>query len=628
MENLEKQQPTTTFEVRELPVEKVDEKTVKELQQKLLVSISNGTIPPIMLRCGIHTDQYDHSIIQLDGNVYKLPYFLKWLEKWVGARGETLYETNKANISAKNLFLFKIDQIFIKDWQYFFYTSDGQIFNADKSDFDSNWIRAESLDIYWMPWNLNDIYWIVQRNPFIEWYQTRTPWDWFVHFYSKNTHKHNLPWDKVFQIKRLTVHIMEWWKLHEYSMNDMEKKATFDTPYKNITQMVVDFHANFLFIVNKTDEWSTLHIVSYYDFINHHKITEIFQIKDVKEICSLWNTPGKSENWMICLMSNGSLKYYRNTFECFSRWFFTPKEERGQWWKLIYKKDQEVTTISDSRRTDLLKALEDWTISVEIDENIVEEADKIDNDIIDKIWNIKISGKEATLKELFDEANDEESITLVWQIFQKIKKDPQISKVEWITRSINKKILDKKNKIILDSIFSTLGDITEKLWAASDLTTLFSIKNDLREIQKKRKNIQAWIVAEDKELKSLIEITDQKISEYRELHKEELENEIQDNLDKIKEFLDSVENAIDISSVYSAPIYESTEDMINCLDANGQEKFKKKLKEIVQNRWKEIKEISDKSKKDIKEQDTKQDAIKQELIKQSENENDSAKKVA
>ena len=600
MENLEKQQPTAMFEVKELPVEKVDEKMAEELQQKLLVSISTGWIPRIMQKCGISNNQYSVNEVQFGSKAYVLlPYFLKWLEKWVNERGETLYQNNKTNISTKQLFLFKIDQVFIKDWKYFFYTSDGQIFTADKSDFDSNWIRAESLDLYWIPRTTEDFYWKIQRNPCIEWHQTKAPWDWFVHFYDKKgIHKFNLPWDNVFQIKPFTVHIMEWWKLHEYITSDRRQKTTFDTPYKDITQMAVDFNSNFLFIVNKTDEWSTLHIVSYYDFINHHKITEIFQIKDVKEICSIWDQQKNWDNWMVCLMSNGSLKYYRNTFDSFLPGFFRSEEEGGRWWKLIYKEDQEVTTISDSRKTELLKALEDWTISVEINDNIVEEADKIDNDIIDKIWNIKISGKGATLKELFDDANDEESITLVWQIFQKIKKDPQIAKVEWITRSINKKILDKKNKIILDSIFSTLGDITEKLWTASDLTTLFSIKNDLREIQKKRKNIQAWIVAEDKELKSLIEITDQKISEYRELHKEELENEIQDNLDKIKDFLDSVENAIDISSVYSTPIYESTEDMINCLDANGQEKFKKKLKEIVQNRWKEIKELSDKSKKE------------------------------
>jgi hypothetical protein len=31
---------------------------------------------------------------------------------------------------------------------------------------------------------------------------------------------------------------------------------------------------------------------------------------------------------------------------------------------------------------------------------------------------------------MFDKSNDEESITLVWKIFQKIKKNPQIAKVE------------------------------------------------------------------------------------------------------------------------------------------------------------------------------------------------------
>jgi hypothetical protein len=67
-------------------------------------------------------------------------------------------------------------------------------------------------------------------------------------------------------------------------------------------------------------------------------------------------------------------------------------------------------------------------------------------------------------------------------------------------------------------------------------------------------------------LKSLLEITDKKILEYKEIHKEELEEEIVRNLEKIESFLNDIENAIDISSIYATPLYQTVEDLISCLD--------------------------------------------------------------
>lgn len=602
MEKLDQEQLTEVFDIKKQPIKNIDRKEIEELQKKFIVKISLGwhskSTPFFMKTYWFKKNNNDANILDFnDTSLRHFSFFIDQVKAGKDRSWTNIYSSEiSSNINSRNLLLFKIEQAFIKEWFYFFYTSDWKILTADKDDFDSNWIYAESLrffrkdDVDYL-WKTDNIFYFNSL-------KAESTWDWFIHFYKNWKHILDIPGENIFQIDSTNFLVSNEWKLQQYKpANDNEFKRwdTFDIPYKWVTQMFVDYNKNFLFIVNESDEWSTLHIISYNDYINDHEINEIYSIKNVKKVCGLWE-----KNWMICLMSDNSLQYYRNTFSKFRRNFFEKDENWNTKWKLIYPKDEQITTITDSRRSDLLKSLEDWTISINFDENIEDETDKIDHDIIDKIWNIKISDNGETLKEMFDKSNDEESITLVWKIFQKIKKNPQIAKVEWITKSISEEILNKKNKIILDSIFSELWDITEELWEDPDLATLITIKDKLKTIKKKRWGIQAWnwFVSQDKELKSLLEITDKKILEYKEIHKEELEEEIVRNLEKIESFLNDIENAIDISSIYATPLYQTVEDLISCLDKDWQETFQKKLKNLVQWRLDELKEISNKWKKE------------------------------
>ena len=88
------------------------------------------------------------------------------------------------SINSKSLFLFKIDQAFIKDWVYFFYTSDWQILTANKSDFDKNWIEAESLEFFWNQTAWPDIWWKTRKSMRMNWTTTKSDGDWFIHFYA------------------------------------------------------------------------------------------------------------------------------------------------------------------------------------------------------------------------------------------------------------------------------------------------------------------------------------------------------------------------------------------------------------------------------------------------------------
>lgn len=600
MEDLESgnKQLTEVFDVKKQSINKIDWKELEDLQEKFVVQFTEdcGSMPSILENYWVSKDRNNWRKVCYSGEtLIYFPFFMEQIKK-IDWNWCYTYNNNYIEINSKKLYLLKIEQAFTKDWDYYFYTSDWQILTVDKNDFNTNGLKAKSLKFF-NQWR-GDCLWRTDKILYINQLKAETKWDWFVRFFENWKLKIDIPWDNIFQIEPSSFLISDWWKMYQYRFFDTssyKKLDTFDMDYKWVSQMVVDYNGNFLFIINETDEWPTLHIVSYIDFVKNHKIREIYSIKNVKRICGLWE-----KNWLICMMNDGSIQYYRNTFSKFKQNFFKEDESWKPKWVLIYPKDQQITTISNSGKTELLKSLEDWSISIDFDEDVVDESDKIDHSIIDKIWDIKISDKGESLRELFDAANDEESITLVWKVFQKIKNIPQIANVEWITKTIDKEILDKKNKIILNTIFSELWDIIEELWEDPDLATLVTIKDKLKTIQMKRWKIQVWhwYVTQDKELKSLIEITDQKITEYKELHKEELENEIQKNLERIKEILDNIEYAIDISSVYDTSFYKTTEDMISCLDKTWQEKFQKKLENLIQWRIKEIKENSNKAKKD------------------------------
>ena len=602
METLEQNQATEVFSIKRQKVEKLDEKSVEELQKKFLVNFkrSTGDTPRIM-REWISGGSYpDYFITLKNGAVFNFPYFTKSLEKWVDNYGSMVYDNNRMSINSKSLFLFKIDQAFIKDWVYFFYTSDWQILTANKSDFDKNWIEAESLEFFWNQTAWADIRWKTRKSMRMNWTTTKSDGDWFIHFYANWKNTLDIPWDNIFQIEPAKFLISDGWNLYQYQLvdyNNYKKLENFSIPFKGITQMAVDYNKNFLFIVNETDEWSTLHIISYDKFMNQHEIEEIYSIKNVKEICWLWR-----DNWMICLMSDNSLQYYRNTFAKFKINFFKDKEDWTPWWKLIYPKDQEITTVKDSGKDELLKELKDGTLVIDFDEEVVDETDKLDNDIIDTIWNYKIPDRWMTLKELYDNAKDEESIKLVLNLFKKIRKHPSISKYASIIKGMEQEIIDKQNKILLESIFTDLWEIEEELGWQPDLRTLMTLKERLEAIQRKRRTILISNTPQDKTLKELLSQVKEAIKYYQESNKEEYMGKIDENLWEIKEILDWYDYITSVTKIRTTPIRKETEDMLWLLDATTKSEYETKMNTLEINRINELKDISTKQKEEQSQQ--------------------------
>ena len=103
---------------------------------------------------------------------------------------------------------------------------------------------------------------------------------------------------------------------------------------------------------------------------------------------------------------------------------------------------------------------------------------------------------------------------------------------------------------------------------------------------------------QDKDLDDLLNLVNDRIKDYQEEHKDEYQEVVDDNLDRISEILKDIRNAIDISSIYENPIYESTRKLIISMDAETRDTYNKKLKDLINKRRDEIRAESVKQKKD------------------------------
>ena len=601
METIENQQKTEVFDIKKQNVEKLDEKTVEKLQSDFFIGLWRRGIPPILSNNWIWKTSSPYTIEYKQNFHETFKACSEQLKTWLNQNWDVRYLNDVDSIDRRSIYLITIKQAFLKDWSYYFYTSEWQILKADKYDFDQNWLWANSLKFYWNPLSYGDIEGKTSKEIITNNIKVTVWWDWFIHFYEWKGYKRHslqLPWEKVFQIEPTNILIQNWWKLIQYKIMDWGKYKQweiFNIPFKWISQMVVDKNRNFLLIVNKTDEWFKLHIINLYDFIKKNEINEIYQIKGVEDVVWLWD-----DDWMVCMMENWELQYYRNTFSKFKRNFFEKWENWSPAGELIYPKDQKATTMGDSTRSVLKEALESWFSIDYSDEDVVDETDKVDQEIIDKIWEIKVTvnGKESTLKEMFDNANSKESIELVWKIFQKIKKNPQIDKVEWITKSIEEAIDSKKNQIALDFISNELNNIETELEWEPDLSTLITIKNKLKQIRKNRWKLMIWKTNQDETLNKLLHGIDDAIKNYQESNKEEYMEKIEENLLEIKNILDWYDYITSVTKIRTTPIRKETEEMLWLLDSSTKSEYESKMNTLEVNRINELKDISSKEKEE------------------------------
>lgn len=512
-------------------------------------------------------------------------------------RGRTT-SWNYVDHSEMSWTLFNVKKCFENGDSYIFISDTWNIFSAQKNDFDVHWLKSISLRL-------------LSKSPkFGEKSLTKiSDSDWKIKYYLQWNLIWTLQWSCFAYVqKSIDLDIVYvWHKSYVYKSklkketDSISKKDTIshddsvgiDLGLWEIKKLTLDPKQNLLFVISEDEEWkSNLHILDNKKLFNEWDPI-IHEIKTIEWIVDIifeenWNFILQKSDWAASLMK-------------------TNLNSLSSWWSFEMKKIK-VNKGQNQTKKDVLDSL--WTLSVSIDTTeISNEWDEDDKKIIEWIWwwMVEINWTSKTLKELFDDASTEDDIEIVKKIFfQIIKQNEKLNSVPDLLKKIENQINEKKNRIFLDSIFSELEDICEELKTASSLETLFTMKEKLQSIQKKRRGIQAWasitwIKEKDKELKLLLETVDQQIKDYQEAHKDELEDEIEKNLELIKSALDDIENAIDISSIYTSSVYKATEDMISHLDKEWQQRFKKKLNDLKQNRLKEIKEASNKAKKEKEE---------------------------
>lgn len=484
--------------------------------------------------------------------------------------------------------IININKCFSNNNYYCFY-GNWYYFVVKKSDFDKDWYMAESLRLMSEP------------QKFWQWVTDMSDNDWTVKYYLNWNLEWTLKWSCFTYVSKSTNEDVAYvWhgsciyksnfkiKIDSQTGNNMichDDGNEIDLELWEIKKLALDPKQNLLFVVSEDKEWNTnLHILEHKKIFNDwepvkHEIKTIEWVSDIM-IMSDWDIFLTKSNWTIDIF-NTNLNLLDNNAE----WSFEMK------WRVV-------TKATDTTKKDVLESL--WWLNISIDSNDVSnESSEEDMQIIEWIrWaNVELDWVSKTLKEWFDEAKTEQDIEKVQQVFFKIiKTNRKLNTVHDLLKQVERKINSKKNEIILESIYSELWDIGAELsWGMgtdTDIITLFTIKDKLKSIQKKRSKIQLWVVEKDKELKQLLEIVDQKIVEYQESHKDEIEQEIEDNLAQIEEILSTIDNPIDISSVLESSIYKMTKSMIQKLDANLQTRYNKRLSDLRWNRLKQIKDLS------------------------------------
>ncbi len=513
-----------------------------------------------------------------------------------------------------NWILFNIKQCFEDDNNYIFISDLWSIFTAQKQDFNEKWFWAKSLCLLSAP-----------INPANESLTSISNDNWKIKYHLNWIPVWTLQWSCFTYVKvSQDLDIAYIWN-GSYIYETKLKKQTDNISKKNtilhedsdgidlnlweIKKLALDPKQNLLFVISENAEWkSNLHVLDHKKLFKSWVpvIDEIKTIDLVTDIIFLddWNFLLSKSDWTTDLI-NTNLNSLNTSW-----WSFEMKKIKVNKWQNQTKKD-------------VLDSL--WNLSVSIDTNDVSnEWDEEDMKIIERVRNrpIEYDWISKTLKEWLNDASTEKDIETVKKAFlQIIKQNEKLNSVSDLLKRIEKQINNKKNKIFLDSIFSELEEIWKELETTPNLETLFILKENLESIRKKRRSIQAWsnikwIKEKDKELKLLLETVAEQIKEYQETHKDELEEKIEKNLEIIKSALDDIENAIDVSSIYTSSIYKVTENMISHLDKDWQAKFKKRLTDLKETRLKEIKEVSNRTKKEKEELIERQKKDVEDNIKQ------------
>lgn len=514
-------------------------------------------------------------------------------------------------IVARNLLgnkVIDIAEIYSNGSEYIIKTETWFILCVDKNDFQEEWIMAATLRPIKYPNTGSDKFW----DTTVEYSLNH----WHVSFYKNNDTFFSFPWDK-FEYFDWNLDGGRYWNNFLVLYNNLLQVKQFSSiddikskqpnSYNDLPPLdlnlwkIVDFKIetkkNFIFVVTEDvdESWNKkhqLHILRFGPLLKDWIVDEAYCISWINAI--YWSENTNLTFWM----DDWSISVLWTNFNEIPDDFFRTG------WQVIKEEEQKIIRVENTKKSLALDALDSKKFNISIDKSDIEDSTEwSEKEIVDKIWNYQISlyWEEKTLEEFFNEAHTEDEIYVVYEAFKKIKKIPELIEIRDSLKAIEKKIIEKQSSITLQTIYAWLNDLSTQLEENDDFTNTTEIKKRLLEIKKKRRNIQVWAVPEDKVLKELLDLADEKIKDYRETNKEKVHGDIEENLTRLKQFLDEIDNTIDITGIYNAPLWTATDELISFLDEGEQATYKKKMWNLVSARIKEIKDLTKAEKEKEKE---------------------------
>ncbi len=351
--------------------------------------------------------------------------------------------------------------------------------------------------------------------------------------------------------------------------------------YGKIKQISTDENNNFYFIISEEQNYSKLRI------LNRKTLEEVQDAYDgITEIVYMSHEHNKlfckddKENLrVVCISTNNIPRGYVDK---------NPLDINNN--KLIKTAAEEVKD-----KLDII-----W-ISINL-ENKNEQ--NLAKDIIKKIWDASVW--EKTFKEIFDDANDVESIEEVKKLFLQIKKHPDLINVPETINEVESEINKKYFSMLLKKLKSDtkkLGDDLKNLESEENpeniLTDLINFKERLDEIEKIRWQIPNTDSNLDNEISSIKKEIERNISEIRSKNLDDIKKSLEEYFEKIQDYLSLINYLPQITSVYNKEEYIEAIKIIEILDEDERKTQTRNIEDIIASHIARIEKVkkSEKSEK-------------------------------
>ena len=389
--------------------------------------------------------------------------------------------------------------------------------------------------------------------------------------------------------------------------------------YGTIEGIDIDKNENFIFIIASQGTNKQLVI------LNRRTLELIDRIPNIQKILHVDN-----ENHLNLVDTNWNLIEMISNFNQFAPWYVNT----GQ---VIAENQQETVEVTDSSRKALGKALK-WGISLDpnLDDSSINHQEDSNNDEAlrralrktsisvapspeeESQWNEGNEGKEGkskstkkkppktpTLHQLFTQAKTFSEINKVYALAKQLNTHPQVKAVNGIIDPILQEISQKKEKIQLQEMFTSLKEIEKNLKNMSDFSDIITTKKRLEKIKKERSQILFNDQELDQLIKENLELVNQKISEYQKEHLGEVLNTIKKNANEIEKYMQNIDYILQITSIYNTDIWKDTKDMLKYLPEEEQMTIHKSLDEIVRKRQRALQTtINQEKKSELQQQET------------------------